>query len=310
MIGKQAKRLQVDDGHNSHYTRAFLEYARLHRIHILCYPSHTTHIYQGLDVVIFSALKRRWTDARDTYERQYGRKVDKSNFLSVYATAREEAFTSGNIIAAFRKTGVVPFNPDMITEDMMAPSRTSSSQSILPLTQQSPIRVMVDMIHRQLARELVAEEEENREDQDSDEGPPTTEVNSPILVAIEELQLTLGRHLVTKTPPRSTHKIPKFTPYTISPLKMRRQSDLIDDELLLTERETKLLNAWQNAEQRDEHRKQAMIEMQGTVILQDMYCQTVQNHLWARAERESQKKRGFGGWDAKTPGSRQLLCSC
>lgn len=92
---------------------------------------------------------------------------------------------------------------------------------------------------------------------------------------------------------------------------MRRQSDLIDDELLLTEHETKLLNAWQNAEQHDEHRKQAMIEMQGTVILQDMYCQTVQNHLYGREQKEkAKKKRGFGGWDAKTPGSRQLLCSC
>ena len=100
-------------------------------------------------------------------------------------------------------------------------------------------------------------------------------------------------------------------PYTISPLTMRRQSDLIDDELLLTEHETKLLNAWQNAEQHDEHRKQAMIEMQGTVILQDMYCQTVQNHLYGREQKEkAKKKRGFGGWDAKTPGSRQLLCSC
>ena len=241
-------------------------------------------------MVIFSALKRRWTEARDTYERQYGRNVNKSNFLSVYATAREKAFTSGNIIAAFRKTGIVPFNPGMITEDMTAPSRTSSSQSILPLAQQSPIRIMADMIHRQLARELVEEKEVNGEDRHINEGEGS-HGNSPIRVAIQELQSTSGRHLVTKTPPRSTHKIPKFTPYTISPLKMRRYSDFIDD-VPLTQRETTLLKEWQNAEQRDDRRKQAMIEMQGTVILQNMYCQTVQNHLYGREQKEKAKKKG------------------
>jgi len=45
------------DGHNSHYTQAFLEYATAHRIHVLCYPAHGTHVYQGLDVVVFGILK-------------------------------------------------------------------------------------------------------------------------------------------------------------------------------------------------------------------------------------------------------------
>ncbi|KAF8218535.1 hypothetical protein L208DRAFT_1350477 [Tricholoma matsutake] len=51
------RRLFLVDGHNSHYTCAFLEYACKNQIVVLCYPSHSTHIYQGLDVVIFSILK-------------------------------------------------------------------------------------------------------------------------------------------------------------------------------------------------------------------------------------------------------------
>lgn len=69
----------------------------------------------------------------------------------------------------------------------------ATAKMMLPLTQQSPIRVMADMIHRQLARELVEEKEGN--DRQGSYG------NLPICVAIEELQSTLGRHLVTKTPP-------------------------------------------------------------------------------------------------------------
>jgi hypothetical protein len=50
-------RLLLVDSHNSHYTHGFLAYARTHQILMLCYPSHTTHVYQGLDIVVFSVLK-------------------------------------------------------------------------------------------------------------------------------------------------------------------------------------------------------------------------------------------------------------
>ncbi|KAF8228900.1 hypothetical protein L208DRAFT_1289141, partial [Tricholoma matsutake] len=104
-----------------------LEYARKNQIVVLSYPSHSTHIYQGLDVVIFSILKRWWTEARDKYERQQGHKVDKTNFLSIYAKAHLQALSKENIIAAFRKTGIVPLNRNVITDEMLVPSTTSSS---------------------------------------------------------------------------------------------------------------------------------------------------------------------------------------
>ena len=62
-------RLLVVDGHSSHFTMGFLQYARNNKIIILCYPSHSTHVYQGLDVVIFSVLKRAWSNERDKFEK-------------------------------------------------------------------------------------------------------------------------------------------------------------------------------------------------------------------------------------------------
>jgi hypothetical protein len=56
--------LLLVDGHNLHYTHGFLEYARLAKIHILCYPAHGTHVYQGLDVVVFAVLKLDWTQEK------------------------------------------------------------------------------------------------------------------------------------------------------------------------------------------------------------------------------------------------------
>jgi hypothetical protein len=45
--------------------------------------------------------------------------VDKTNFLSVYAEAHLQALLKENIIAAFQKTGIVPLNCDVITDEML-----------------------------------------------------------------------------------------------------------------------------------------------------------------------------------------------
>ncbi|KIK72579.1 hypothetical protein PAXRUDRAFT_65996, partial [Paxillus rubicundulus Ve08.2h10] len=64
--------LLLVDGHNSHYTRGFLQYAHTHQIHILCYPTHGTHVYQGLDVMVFAVLKHCWSEERVKWEREHG----------------------------------------------------------------------------------------------------------------------------------------------------------------------------------------------------------------------------------------------
>ena len=127
------------DGHNSHYTKEFLEYARDHKIHVLCYPAHATHIYQGLNVAIFRALKNRWSDERNQYESATRQKVTKANFISIYGRAHCAILTPGNIHLAFEAIGVWPFNPKVVTAEMMAPSLEMSSKNQLPLPQASPI---------------------------------------------------------------------------------------------------------------------------------------------------------------------------
>lgn len=74
----------------------FLEYAQENNIVVLCYSSHSTHIYQRLDVVIFSVLKRAWSDKWEKFEAQ-GSPVTKLNFMSVYAKAHVRTFTEHNI---------------------------------------------------------------------------------------------------------------------------------------------------------------------------------------------------------------------
>jgi hypothetical protein len=72
--------------------------------------------------------------------------VTKLNFMAVYAKAHTCTFTESNIWAAFAKTGVVPYNPDVVTTQMMAPSLMTSTTSLLPLGLASPVREVVDLI--------------------------------------------------------------------------------------------------------------------------------------------------------------------
>jgi len=65
--------------------------------------------------------------------------VTKLNFLAVYTKAHVRAFTENNIRAAFAKTGIVPYNPNVVTVEMMAPSLETSTTSLLPLGLASPV---------------------------------------------------------------------------------------------------------------------------------------------------------------------------
>jgi hypothetical protein len=226
------RQLLLVDGHNSHYTRGFLEYARKNHITVLCYPSHSTHLYQGLDVVIFSVLKRSWSKFRDDYKRTTGKTVNKTNFLGVYAKAHLEAFTTENIKAAFRATGVVPFNPNMIPESALAPSRSTSTIAGFPIPPETPVWIMSDMIHHALARQstkTLTMGSQNLADAEEDRfGPIFT---TPIRKAIDDVASSSGRHFFSSSPLKSTSAPPLFKPYTISPFRARNP-DLLQFEMV------------------------------------------------------------------------------
>ncbi|PPQ94161.1 hypothetical protein CVT25_004429, partial [Psilocybe cyanescens] len=118
---KNEHRLLIVDGHNSHYTVPFLQYACENQIVVICYPAHGTHIYQGLDV------------ERDNWFRSTGQPMDKNNFLQIFSKAYVAALTPENIKMAFKKTGIHPYDPSVITESMLAPSKDTSYEVHLPV---------------------------------------------------------------------------------------------------------------------------------------------------------------------------------
>jgi hypothetical protein len=211
----------------------------------------------------------------------------------VYAVAHEKALTEQTIKSAFRSTGVVPFNPDAITEEMMAPSTSTSTNATLPLPQASPIRAVTDMLHQCIARQAMDVAEEDRPSQLDD--MPNDQPTTPVRVAANALESTSASFLMSGSPLKSTSRLPPFRPFTISPFKQSRYHDLLDKPPM-TAREQELQNALIESESRDSNRKHAMISMQAGVVLQDLYVAQAREQLEEHEQRKKKKKsnRLFG----------------
>lgn len=138
------------DGHGSHCTLEFLEFAAAHNIIVISYPPHTTHWLQGLDVACFGPLKIYWSQECDKFWRATGKRVNNDTFLLVYSRARARAFTADTIKSAWRATGLIPFRKDFFhaESDALAPARETSVKGGFPLSLPSPVRAVVDAHRR------------------------------------------------------------------------------------------------------------------------------------------------------------------
>lgn len=130
------------DGHSSHYTKRLLDAAKLLNITIFGYPLHCTHALQGLDVACFGIMKEYFSQEIELFEEQHGYGITKDDFAGVFGRAFLRAFTKLTIMAAFAKTGIHPYNPDVIADSQMKPSQTTSIKASFPLPQASPVRAV------------------------------------------------------------------------------------------------------------------------------------------------------------------------
>jgi hypothetical protein len=143
-VAAEGPRLLHVDGHGSHISLPFLHYAKEHDIIVLGYPPHCTHLLQGLDVIIFSPLKHAYAcHAAEFFDTTHNA-VDKAEFLAILGKAVDDAFTEEHILLAWRKTGLCPVDPSVITPEMLAPSKVFAADETFPVPPSSPIRGVID----------------------------------------------------------------------------------------------------------------------------------------------------------------------
>uniref|UniRef100_A0A093ULC9 Tigger transposable element-derived protein 2 n=2 Tax=Talaromyces marneffei PM1 TaxID=1077442 RepID=A0A093ULC9_TALMA len=130
-------RMLILDGHGSHLTAEFDRTCTENNIIPICMPPHSLHLLQPLDVGCFAVLKRHYGQQVEQRMRDGFNHIDKLDFLMAFPKARTEAYKARTIQNSFVATGLVPFNPDRVIQQLNIrlktptppPSRSSNTQS-------------------------------------------------------------------------------------------------------------------------------------------------------------------------------------
>ena len=130
--------LLIEDGHSSHISLEVIKLAQENDIHLLCLPSHTSHLLQPLDVGVFKSLKSFFSKAcKQFMASNPGCVVRSENLASLLAVAWPQSVTPVNIMSGFRKCGIHPLNPGVIDDRQTAPSQAVCSSQVLPEVEES-----------------------------------------------------------------------------------------------------------------------------------------------------------------------------
>ena len=137
----RGRRLLILDGHSSHFNWKFLITADALRILLLILPLYSTHRLQPLDVGLFSPLSTAYSnELNDLLTGSLGYTLmSKCLFWRLFKPAWETAFSEKNILSSFEKTGIFPYNPDLVLDVIQIPPQSPKSQDEpkTPLTSRS-----------------------------------------------------------------------------------------------------------------------------------------------------------------------------
>ena len=139
-------RMLILDGHGSHLTAEFDYTCTKNNIIPICMPLHSSHLLQPLDVSCFAVIKQKYGQLVEQRMRLGFNHIDKVDFLTTFPEARTMAYKAETIRNGFAATGLVPFDPDRVYQQLTVqlktptppPSRSSNSQSSCLQTPQNP----------------------------------------------------------------------------------------------------------------------------------------------------------------------------
>jgi hypothetical protein len=122
-------RLLIIDGHGSHVNLAFLDWCDAHRIIVAVFPPHSTHKLQPLDVSLFGPLSQAYSNQLvDFFAATQGLVgISKREFWGNFLPAFKASFTEANIESAWKSTGLLPWDPEVIYKQVRPKAEASST---------------------------------------------------------------------------------------------------------------------------------------------------------------------------------------
>ncbi|XP_060572583.1 uncharacterized protein LOC132730626 [Ruditapes philippinarum] len=120
--------LLIYDGHKSHINLQVINWAKDHHVILMVLPAHTSHILQPLDVGCFGPLQRIYNSECQKFLRNNpASKITRYNICSLVCPAYASALSVVNLRSSFKRSGIFPFNPAVITDSQLAPSKAYST---------------------------------------------------------------------------------------------------------------------------------------------------------------------------------------
>ena len=158
-LAEGAWRLLILDGHKSHISQDFIQAAYLSKVWCYYLIPHTSHIFQPLDLAVFSSLKRKFRaimSANPLMDDMAAMK--KAQFLLHYKQARTRAITLTNCAAGFSAGGIWPFNPSKGLNSRFIPvavKKTYNTRAVTPPPAVVDADVVVTPYNRTLLRQAI-----------------------------------------------------------------------------------------------------------------------------------------------------------
>lgn len=113
--------LLLYDGHCSHVPVPLLEWAKEQNIIMYMLPAHTTHPLRPLDVGVFKHFKVAYNnECRRFHQTNPTQILRHQDLCRLTANAMTRAMTPRKVVAGFRRTGIFPLNPNVVTDEQLA----------------------------------------------------------------------------------------------------------------------------------------------------------------------------------------------
>ena len=132
--------------HNGHATQTknieVIDLARQYNVHINCFPPYCTHGLQPLDVAFMKPLSSYYDEAVRIWLRSHPRRVVTIHQIgTLFGGADLKAAAAITAVNGFRKTGIVPFNPEIFNDADFAGSNPikNACDTNVPCQNETPL---------------------------------------------------------------------------------------------------------------------------------------------------------------------------
>lgn len=131
--------LLIADNHTSHCSLPGIVYCRENHVTYVTLPPHASHVIQPLDKGFFGPLKSAYAvEVEKWLVQNPGEVVKLTDVAAIFRRAYSATAKINLAEKAFKATGIEPFDPDVIPEELYAPSLVTERLPEAPVQSDDP----------------------------------------------------------------------------------------------------------------------------------------------------------------------------